>query len=161
MNRQHAAIAKIETLEQSIAALLRERSARATKDFQPAVRPMYRVHDSKGERDLSHAGICVLLKVDGHPVLSTAAHILDRQIHGELLAVGGPGGTNPVPLRHGVIRTTTAPSGNRDLDRYDCGFWIMPDNAVRHRLRSRHRIVECRQNCADCTATIGVGRTSA
>lgn len=121
----------IETLEQAAESLLRERSAQAMRDFRPSVRPLYTLDSGKPNPGLKHAGTCILLNVDGCPILSTAAHILDRRKKGELLAVGGPVGTRPVPIVGGVLKATTPPQGDRALDRVDCGFWKMPDDAVR------------------------------
>jgi hypothetical protein len=121
----------IETLEQAAEALLRERSAQAMRDFRASVRPMYTLNSSKLKPELKHVGTCILLDVDGCPILSTAAHILDRRKKGELLAVGGPVGTHLVPIVGGVLKTTAAPQGDRALDHVDCGFWRMPDDAVR------------------------------
>jgi hypothetical protein len=120
----------IKTLEELEKALLRERSAQAVRDFRSAVRPIYAL-DARGPNPvLKHAGSCILLKIDGHAILSTAAHILDERKRDVPLFVGGPVGTRPVPIEGGVLRTTTAPEGNRGLDHFDGGFWKMPDDAV-------------------------------
>jgi hypothetical protein len=42
--------------------------------------------------------------------------------------VGGSGESSPVPI--GLIGATPKPSGDRDLDHFDCGFWHVPDDAV-------------------------------
>jgi hypothetical protein len=68
--------------------------------------------------------------IDGYPVVSTAAHILDRRHDGTLLAVGGSPTIPVVPIVGGLIRTTTAPQDNRSLDHYDMAFWGMPDKAA-------------------------------
>ena len=99
----------IKTLEELEKALLRERSAQAVRDFRSAVRPIYAL-DARGPNPvLKHAGSCILLKIDGHAILSTAAHILDERKRDVPLFVGGPVGTRPVPIEGGVLRTTTAP----------------------------------------------------
>jgi hypothetical protein len=121
----------IKTLEELEKALLRERSAQATRDFRSSVRPIYAQRKSGANPMLAHAGSCILLKVDGHSILSTAAHILDARTASVPLFVGGPVGTHPVPIEGGVLRTTTAPQGNRHVDHLDCGFWKMPEEAVR------------------------------
>jgi hypothetical protein len=69
--------------------------------------------------------------VDGQPVLSTAAHILDNLTEGWSLYVGGAGSTPPVLIRDGVLGATPKPGGNRHRDHFDCGFWRIPDEAVR------------------------------
>jgi hypothetical protein len=120
----------IETLQQAAVSLLQARAAQATEDFRRSVRPMLA---SEPERNpvIKHAGTCILLEIDSHKVLATAAHILDRRPEGTLLFVSGPPGTNPVLIDGGIIGTTKSPPGGRDFDAFDCGFWIMPEGAVR------------------------------
>jgi hypothetical protein len=113
-------------------ALLRARSHQAALDFGRAVRPLFAVEGDGPKPILKHAGTCILLLIDGHYVLSTAAHILDRRKDGTVLAVGGTPNRPVVPILDGTLRTTTPPQGNRDLDHYDCGFWNMPDQAVQN-----------------------------
>lgn len=117
----------IQSLEDLAKALLRERSAQAAQDFRPSVRPIYRLVRTKPE----YAGSCILLKIDDRPILSTAAHVLDNITDGFPLFVGGPLGTHPVLIQRGVLRTTPKPQGNRRRDHLDCGFWKMPEEAVR------------------------------
>lgn len=119
-------IQRVEDLEKG---LLRKRSAQAEREFRPSVRPMYRNSDAKPRPE--HVGSCILLNVDGVPILSTAAHVLDSLTAGYTLYVGGEGETSPVRIRGGVIGATPKPNGDRDLDHYDCGFWRIPENAVR------------------------------
>lgn len=89
---------------------------------------MYRNSDARLRPE--HVGSCILLNVDGLPILSTAAHVLDNLTAGWTLYVGGHGETSPVRVRGGVIGATPKPGGNRDRDHYDCGFWRIPDDAV-------------------------------
>ena len=117
----------IESWEDRASKLLRKRSAEARREFRAAVRPMYRNSDSKPR--LHHVGSCILLRVDGLPILSTAAHILDSLTTGYTLYVGGQGETSPVRIRGGQIGATPKPAGDRDLDHYDCGFWRIPEDA--------------------------------
>jgi hypothetical protein len=120
----------IESLDDAEKALLRERSARAVRDFRPAVRPIYASETNSPNPAPKHAGSCILLEVDARPILLTAAHILDARKAGVPLFVGGPVGTHPVLIDGGVVRTTIAPRGDRDLDHIDHGFWQMPDGVV-------------------------------
>jgi hypothetical protein len=119
----------IKSLEDLAKGLLRERSAQAARDFRLSVRPMYRNSDAKPRPE--HIGSCILLDVAGQPVLSTAAHILDNLMEGWSLYVGGPVGTHPVLVHGGPRRTTRSPPGGRLRDHLDCGFWKMPEEAVR------------------------------
>jgi hypothetical protein len=73
----------------------------------------------------------VLLRIDGHPIFVTAAHVLDPLREGVELSVGGQPGTRPVPIEGGVIRMTTPPQGNRLKDHVDTAFWKMPGKAVK------------------------------
>lgn len=75
------------------------------------------------------AGSYILLSVDGHQIMSTAAHVLDERA-GAGVYVGGASRSHLVPILGGLIRTTTAPDGNRNRDHFDCGFWDMPQDAV-------------------------------
>jgi hypothetical protein len=120
----------IETMDDLATKLLRTRSKEAQQDFRPSVRPMYR---NSGDRlRPEHVGSCILLNVDDMPILATAAHILDNLRAGWTLYVGGQGDpTSPVRIRAGNIAATPAPNGNRNLDHFDCGFWRLPDEAVR------------------------------
>jgi hypothetical protein len=118
----------VESWEDRAKKLLRKRSAEAERDFRSAIRPMYRNSDAKPRPE--HIGSCILLKVDGQRVLSTAAHILDNLTEGWSLYVGGAGSTRPVLIRGGVLGVTRKPGSNRHRDHFDCGFWRMPDQAV-------------------------------
>jgi hypothetical protein len=121
----------VETLLDAAKALIRIRSAHAMQDFRRAVRPVYAVEDRGPNPRLKHAGTGVLLRIDGHHVIVTAAHVLDPLRHGVELSVGGLPGTRPVPIGGGVIRMTTPPQGNRLKDHVDTAFWKMPGNAVK------------------------------
>jgi hypothetical protein len=72
----------------------------------------------------------MLLRIGGHPIFVTAAHVLDPLHEGVELSVGGSPGTRPVPIEGGVFRMTTPPQGNRLKDHVDSAFWKMPDKAV-------------------------------
>jgi hypothetical protein len=120
-----------KTLEELAETVLRERSAQAMHDFRSSVRPIYASVSPGPSPILKHAGSCSLLSVDDQPILSTAAHVLDWLRKGVPMFVGGPVGTHPVPIVGGVLKTTTPPQGVRELDHLDCGFWEMPDDAVR------------------------------
>jgi hypothetical protein len=118
----------IESWEDLAKVLLRKRSSEAQRDFRSSVRPMYRNSDANPRPE--HIGSCILLNVDGLPILSTAAHILDNLTEGYSLYVGGPGGTHPVLIRGGVLGATPKPNGSRRRDHFDCGFWSIPGEVV-------------------------------
>lgn len=120
----------IESLLDAAKALIRTRSAHAMQDFRRAVRPVYAVEDRGPNPRLKHAGTGVLLRIDGHPVLVTAAHVLDPLRQRVELSVGGLPGTHPVPIEGGIVRMTAPPQGNRFKDHVDSAFWKMPDKAV-------------------------------
>jgi hypothetical protein len=95
----------------------------AERDFRASVRPVYR--NNNAEPLPVHIGTCLLLSIDGIPVIATAAHILD-QVSKHTLYVAGPPGTNPVkpvPVLGGSAAVTLAPDGNRDLDHFDIAMW--------------------------------------
>jgi hypothetical protein len=121
---------KIETLDEAENRLLREQSAEADRVFDGAVRPIYEVVVEGRNPKIKPAGTCILLSVDGHHIMCTAAHVLDvrwklkREIY-----VGGA--SRLVPILNGMIRSTTPPPGsNRGPDRLDCGFWDIPQDAI-------------------------------
>lgn len=91
------------------------------------VRPVYSV--KFGERRPQHIGSCLLLDIDGTPVISTAAHVMDHREDGTLFVAGVIGG-RMVPIVDGFSRTTTAPKGKRESDRIDCAFWVPSQSAI-------------------------------
>jgi hypothetical protein len=118
----------IETLEQAEARRVQECSLAGARAFQTSVRPIYA--NSAADPKPQHIGSCLLLDIDGRPVVSTAAHITDALSERMSLYVGGTKGTRPVPVLEVRIKATTAPSANRRLDHLDCAFWQPPDAAV-------------------------------
>jgi hypothetical protein len=107
----------VETLEEAAQARIQECAPRAVADFKTSVRPIYRLLDG---RRLTHIGSCLLLKIGGKRVVSTAAHIADDLALTPLF-VGGLVGTHPVQLA-GKVRATKPPGGNRDWDHLDCAY---------------------------------------
>jgi hypothetical protein len=118
----------IETLEQAEVRRVQECSLAGIRAFQPSVRPIYA--NSAEKPKPQHIGSCLLLEIDGRPIISTAAHIIDELKMKVSLYVGGMKGTSPVPIQGGTIKTTRAPSDNRRLDHLDCAFWQATDSAV-------------------------------
>jgi hypothetical protein len=119
---------KIHTLMDFENKLLRERAAEASRAFESAIRPIYSMDVIGRNPRAKPAGSCILLSVDGHRVMSNAAHVLDERAHGIEIYIAGPNGL--VAIQGGMHRTTTAPNGDRSLDHMDCGFWMIPDAAV-------------------------------
>ncbi len=100
------------------------------QDFRDAARPVYAAEVRGPNPLLKHAGTAVLLQIDGHPILVTAAHVLEPIRKRVELSVGVSPGTHPVPIAGGVIRATAPRHGNRFKDNLDSAFWEMPDDAV-------------------------------
>jgi len=82
----------IENWDDFAKRLLRTRSAEAERAFRSSVRPVYRNSDAKSRPE--HVGSCILLNVDGQPILSTAAHILDNLREGYWRCWGNALGTD-------------------------------------------------------------------
>ncbi len=99
----------------------------AEKDFRASVRPIYSIKHIETRPE--HIGSCLLLKIDGIAVVSTAAHIMDQLAEGPVF-VGSAIGASLVPMVDGTIRSTTAPQGNRRLDHVDCAFLVPPSSAI-------------------------------
>ena len=122
---------KIETPEEAENRLLRERSAEAARVFDGAIRPIYEVDVPGRNPKIKPAGSCILLSVDGHHIMCTAAHVLDvRWKFNKEIYVAGT--SRLVPILDGMIRSTTLPpsGSNRGPDRFDCGFWGIPQDTV-------------------------------
>jgi len=100
----------------------------AERDFRASVRPVYRNTSAIDRRPL-HIASCLLLNIDGTPIVSTAAHVMDH-LRESPLYVGGAMGAGLVPITGGKIRSTSAPHGNRQSDRFDSAFWEPPPSAV-------------------------------
>jgi hypothetical protein len=71
----------------------------------------------------------LLLNVDGTPIVSTAAHVIDH-LRESPLYVGGSKGAGLVPITGGRIRSTSEPHGSRQSDHFDSAFWEPPPSAV-------------------------------
>ncbi len=84
----------------------------AAKDFSAAVRPIYGSND-QGRPE--HIGSCVLLMVDGAPVLLTAAHVLDNNAKSTLYI----GGETSLVQINGDFLATNKPGGCRADDHFD------------------------------------------
>lgn len=120
----------IETLEEAENRLLRERSAEAGRMFDGAIRPIYELVVPGRNPEIKPAGTCILLSIDGHHIMCTAAHVLD--VRWKLQREVYVGGTSRlVPILKGMIRSATPPPGsNRGPDHFDCGFWRIPQDAI-------------------------------
>jgi hypothetical protein len=114
----------IETLDDAENRLLRQRTAESARVFGHSVLAIYKLVMRGPNPRMTPAGSCVLLSIGGHYIMSTAAHVLDDRARGDEIYVAGS--SKLVPIQHGMIRTTTAPRGDRDFDHVDCGFWAIP-----------------------------------
>jgi hypothetical protein len=119
----------IELLEESEQRRLRECAPQAGEDFADSVLAIYRSSDTT-DRLPEHIGSCILLDIDGMPVVATAAHIVDDITKGATLFVAGPARPQLVPIVGGNIKTTSPPRGDRGLDHSDSAFWRIPEGAV-------------------------------
>lgn len=114
---------KIESLDP------RDRFTRqAERGFRASVRPVYR--NSASNPQPEHIGSCLLLNIDGVPLVVTAAHIMDQRTQ-YTLYIAGRAGTRLVPLRGGVTVSTLKREEGRTSDHFDTAMWIPPDPAVK------------------------------
>ncbi|MHB1587912.1 MAG: hypothetical protein ACYCRH_12980 [Acidiferrobacteraceae bacterium] len=100
----------------------------AERDFRASVRPVY--GNSASNPRPEHIGSCLLLEIDGVPLVVTAAHILDQRTQ-YTLYIAGRAGTRLVPLRGGVTVSTLKWEEGRSSDHFDTAMWIPPDQAVK------------------------------
>ncbi len=104
-------MAHIKSIEEVVLERTNECVDAATKKFSGAIRPIYGSNE-QGRPD--HIGSCVLLMIDNVPVLLTAAHVLDHNVHSTLY-VGG----NSLIQIEGDFLATTKPEGERAKDHFD------------------------------------------
>lgn len=115
----------IESLDHAERTLMRACSERAATQCDKTVRPIYA--NSPDKPRPKHVGSCILLKIDGVRVLTTAAHTADWTQKGITLYVGGPIGKRLVAIP-GIAQTTIAPLGIREKDPFDFAFWVVSDD---------------------------------
>lgn len=99
----------------------------AERDFRASVRPVYR--NSAANPRPEHIGTCLLLNVDGVPIIVTAAHILDH-LSEHSLYIAGSVGASPVPLLGGEAMATPKLADGRASDHFDTAIWQPPLSAV-------------------------------
>ena len=99
----------------------------AERDFRASVRPVYR--NSASNTRPEHIGSCLLLNIDGMPIVVTAAHILDQSADHSLYVAGLPG-TSPVPILGGVVMVTPKLEEGRASDHFDTAIWQPPVHGV-------------------------------
>jgi hypothetical protein len=92
--------------------------------YRGAIRSIYSLKD--GTNIPEQLGTCLLLKLNGVPMLLTAAHIIDEHRTRPLFL--GAGRLHPIS---GDFLTTVAPGGDRKLDRYDFAVQKLPPSIVR------------------------------
>lgn len=68
-------------------------------------------------------GTGFLLSIQGYAICATAAHVGDEAKLGQLYLPSR--NSNPLELPTEFV-STVAPSGNRNLDKVDVGFWVLP-----------------------------------
>jgi hypothetical protein len=119
----------IELLADSEQRRLREIATQAAEDFHDSVLAIYG-SSAATNRLPEHIGSCILLDIDGTPVVATAAHIADKIPEGTTLFVAGPTRPQLVPILSGDIKTTIPPRGDRELDHSDSAYWRIPADVV-------------------------------
>jgi hypothetical protein len=118
----------IELIEDLEKARIHECAMHAQAEFRSSIRPIYAADRLTGRP--GHIGSCVLLDIDGTPIVSTAAHLIDEVKHTELF-IAGTVGTKLVRIVGGRIKTTPDRGGvRRQFDHFDCAFWRPTDYAV-------------------------------
>lgn len=119
----------IELLHEAEQRRLRECATQAGADFVDSVLAIYRSSDASDRRP-EHIGSCILLDIDGTPVVATAAHIADDISEGATLFVASPARPQLVPIVGGDIKTTPKPPKGRKFDHSDNAYWRIPDDVV-------------------------------
>jgi hypothetical protein len=119
----------IELLHEAEQRRTRECATQAAAEFIDSVLAIYRSNDA-GERRPEHIGSCILLDIDGTPVVATAAHIVDNIPEGATLFVASPVRPQLVPIMGGKVKSTPKPPKGRDHDHSDSAYWQMPDDVV-------------------------------
>jgi hypothetical protein len=121
----------IELLHEAEQRRMREVATQAGEDFVDSVLAIYRSSDDTDRRP-EHIGSCILLDIDGTPVVTTAAHIADDITKGATLFVAGAEWPQLVPIFGGGVKTTVPPRGDRKLDHSDSAFWRIPDEVIKN-----------------------------
>lgn len=119
----------IELLHEAEQRRMRECATQAGADFVDSVPAIYRSSDASDGRP-EHIGSCILLDIDGTPVVATAAHIVDDIPEGATLFVATPARPQLVPIVGGDIKTTPKPPKGRNYDHSDSAYWRIPDDEV-------------------------------
>jgi hypothetical protein len=121
--------AVIESLQEAEESRLRECATQAAEDYVDSVLAIYRSSDAS-EGHPEQIGSCILLEIDGTPLVVTAAHIVDDITKGATLFVAGSSQSQLVPIMGGDIKATSPPRGDRDQDHADSAFWRIPDDVA-------------------------------
>ncbi len=99
----------IELLHEAEQRRTREFATQAAAEFIDSVLAIYRSNDAN-ERRPEHIGSCLLLDIDGTPVVATAAHIVDNIPQAATLFVASPARPQLVPIVGGNIKAPAATS---------------------------------------------------
>jgi hypothetical protein len=84
----------------------------AERALGPSIRPIYRNSGRKPQPE--HIASCLLLNVDGVPIVCTAAHVADHLAEHSLF-IAGTLGTRLVHIPIDAVKATSAPGGDRSL----------------------------------------------
>jgi hypothetical protein len=104
--------------------VITDRTLSAGALFREHVRPIYFV---KRDRTTHHLGSCFFVKVAGHHLMVTAAHVVDAHAFSKL-QVAVQGRLCPLDGIEGFM--TTPPGGIRDRDHYDFAILRLPIKLV-------------------------------
>lgn len=122
-------VSRIELLYEAEQRRMRECATQAAAEFIDSVLAIYRSREAS-ERLPEQIGSCILLDIDGTPVVATAAHIVDNITKGATLFVASPARPQLVPIVGGDVKATPKPPKGRDYDPSDSAYWQMPDDVV-------------------------------
>lgn len=116
----------VVTLEEAVRIRIRECAEEASNSFKGSVRPIYA---SKKGTNPELIGSCLLLDLDGQKFVATAAHIIDWSSSHALYVAGVAVGA-PTQI-YGEIHASSAPQGDRVLDKDDVAIWQLSTSAKR------------------------------
>src|SRR5579863_7634497 len=111
-------MALVKTVEELMNERVNQCLTLAKDKFGPVVRPIYASTDTGRP---THVGSSIFLKINDVPHLLTAAHIIDWVKHSSIYVIGA---THLTEIE-AEFRVTKA--DNRDDDRYDFAFAVIPE----------------------------------
>lgn len=111
----------------SMGEFVRERMNECTnagaQQFISSIRPIY---GSSENGNPIHIGTCLLMEIENHKYLLTAAHVIDENEYSSLYV----GGKSEVILIEGDFHCTMRPEDGRDNDHYDFAWLQLSDQLI-------------------------------